>query len=136
MAQLTRDLLLRKQDLRVEKVEFEDGAFVYVKQMTGRARDNFEQSLIEQRIAPDGTVSYERNLLDFRAKLAVCTVCDEEGNLLLSLEDAPILSEAMSAARLEVIVNHAQEINKISKRDREALVKNSEPDKTGDSISG
>ena len=135
MAQLTRDALLKKQVLKIEKVEFDDGDFVHVKQMTGRARDNFEQSLMDKVTDKDGVVSYERNLLDFRAKLAVCTICDEEGNLLLTSSDISILSEAMSAARLESIVNAAQELNKITKKDKENLLKNSAPDQTDDSTS-
>ena len=42
----------------------------------------------------------------------------------------------MSAARLEKIVNKAQELNKISEEDKESLVKNSSGDQVASSPSG
>jgi hypothetical protein len=67
--------------------------------------------------------------------LAVCTLCDEQGNALLLPGDYPALSQAMSAAKLEKIVTEAQKLNKISEEDKEALVKNSEAVPDGNSIS-
>ena len=92
--------------------------------MTGRERDRFEQSLIKENKNVEG--GYEKSLEDFRAKLAVCTVSDEAGNLVLRPGDYETLSQNMSAARLERMINVAQKINKISEEDKENLVKNSE----------
>jgi len=93
--------------------------------MTGRERDNFEQSLIKEKKDTKGNVvSYDRALGDFRAKLAVVTVCDEKGVALFLPEDYSLLSQNMSAARLEKIVNTAQKLNAISEEDKEELVKN------------
>lgn len=122
---LDRKHLLSKEKLEIVKVDLGKDEFVYVRQMTGRERDRFEQSLIkETKDSKGATISYDRSLEDFRAKLAVVTLCDEAGKSLLDPEDYPVLSQNMSAARLEKIVNEAQRLNKITEEDKEALVKN------------
>ena len=123
---LDRRKLLEREELERVKVEFEDGNYVFVRQMTGRERDNFEQSLIkETKDAKGVVVSYDRALGDFRAKLAVVTVCNEAGDMIFLPDDYGTLSKHMSAKKLELIVNKAQELNKITEEDKEAIVKNS-----------
>lgn len=131
MTLLDRKALLAKEKLEVTKVDLGDGNYVFVRQMTGRERDRFEQSLIKENKNAEG--GYEKTLEDFRAKLAVCTVSDEDGNLILQPGDFGILSQNMSAAKLEKIINTAQRINKISEDDKENLVKNSEAVQDGNS---
>jgi hypothetical protein len=126
MAMLDRGKLLAKEDLKTKRVELDDGDFTFVRQMTGRERDRFDQSLMNEKKDRKGNTTYERNLNDFRAKLAVCTLCDEEGQNLLEWNDYKTLSMNMSAARLEKIVSEAQELNRITDEDKENLVKNSE----------
>lgn len=135
MALLDREALLKKQELKITKVDLGED-FVYVRQMTGRDRDAFERSLWVKRFdkngRPDG---FEQDLLDFRAKLAVRTLCDEEGTLLLKAEDIPILSQNMTAKNLDLIVSEAQKLNGISEADKENLVKNSGAGQVEDSHS-
>lgn len=133
MGMLDKKALLTKEELTIQKVTLGKGDFVYVRQMTGRERDRFEQSLIKENKSVEGGI--EKALDDFRAKLAVVTVCDEAGALILSVSDAGTLSQMMSAARLEKIVNVAQELNKISEEDKENLVKNSSGDQVANSSS-
>lgn len=136
MALLDRNALLAKEKLEIVKVEFENGDFVYVRQMTGHERDAFEQTLLKKVRDKKGLiVSYEQITDDFRAKLAVRTVCDESGNLILTPEDYPALSRNMSAKTLETMINKAQEINKISEEDKENLLKNSDAVPDGNSSS-
>lgn len=135
MALLDRKKLLSKEKVEVVKVELGNDDFVFVRQMTGRERDNFEQSLLKRVQHPDGKVTYEQSLTDFRAKLAVCCLCDEEGNALLQPGDYPTLSQSMSAATLEKIVVEAQRLNKITEEAKDEQVKNSEAGVTGNSIS-
>lgn len=135
MALLNRDDLLKKEVLKIEKVDLGEGEFVYVRQMTGRERDRFEQTLMAEKKDTRGNVSYVRSLEDFRAKLAVHTICDEVGVNQLQPEDYPTLSQNMSAARLELIVNKSQEMNSISAKDKENLIKNSNAAPSDDSIS-
>lgn len=133
MGQLNRELLLKKEELEIVKVDLGKGEFVHVRQMTGRERDTFERSLLrEDQNAENG---YARALEDFRAKLAVMTLCDEKGNLLLKPEDFLVLSQNMSAARLEKIVDTAQKLNKITEEDKENIVKNSGAGQAGSSSS-
>ena len=134
---LDRKSLLEKEELTRVKVEFEDGDFVYVRQMTGHERDTFEQSLLKKNRDSKGTViSYEQSTEDFRAKLAVVTICDESGNTILQPNDYGVLSRSMSARKLEKIVEKAQSLNAITEEDKEALVKNSEAVQDGNSSSG
>ena len=137
METLSRNSLLQKEELEKVKVDLGKGESVYVRQMTGRERDNFEQSLIKEKKDTKGNViSYDRALGDFRAKLAVVTVCDEEGKALFLPDDYSLLSQNMSAKRLELIVNAAQKLNAISEEDKEVLVKNSVADPEDNSNSG
>ncbi len=135
MKVLTRENLLKKEKLRKEKIDLGKDEFVFVRQMTGRERDRFEQSLVKEVVDNKGQSEFKRSLDDFRAKLAVHTVCDEEGNNLLRPEDVAILSQNMSAARLELIVNKAQELNRISEEDKKNLTKNSEAVQNANSTS-
>ena len=133
---LNRETLLKKEELEVKEVDLGKGETVHVRQMTGRERDTFEQSLIKKTKNAAGHVTgFEQATDDFRAKLAVCTVCDKDGVLLLKPTDYPVLSQNMSAARLEKIVNVAQKLNAISEEDKEELVKNSEAGQAGNSPS-
>ena len=133
---LNKEALLKKEELEIKEVDLGKGEAVHVRQMTGRERDTFEQSLIKKTKNAAGHVTgFEQATDDFRAKLAVCTVCDEKGILLLKPVDYPLLSQNMSAARLERIVNVAQKLNAISEEDKEELVKNSVADQVGNSTS-
>jgi hypothetical protein len=137
MGMLDRKALLAKEKLQIEKVDLGGEDFVYVRAMTGRERDIFEQSLVKEKKDEEGKIiGFDNAMQDFRAKLCVCCVCDENGNNTLNPEDFPILSQHMSAKRLEVIVNQAQELNKISKKDKENLLKNLKAVQDGNSNLG
>ena len=136
MALLDRKKLLEKEVLEVVQVDLGNEDFVFVRQMTGRERDRWEQSLIVEIKDDDGNIeSYKRSMDDFRAKLVVNCICDEKGKNLLQHEDYEILSQHMSAKKLEKIVNVVQKLNKISEEDKEALIKNSEAGQAGSSSS-
>lgn len=124
MALLNREKLLSRQELKIERVDLSDDDYVYVRQMTGRERDRFEASIVRP-VRKGQRIEYEHDLADFRAKLAVCTVCDEHGNLILTQSDYERLSECMPAAMLERIVERAQAINRIGPTEVEDLSKNS-----------
>jgi GTPase SAR1 family protein len=124
---LNRDALLAKQTLKIEKVEFDDGDYVFVREMTGHERDVFENSLLKKiRNSKGDILRYEQSTEDFRAKLAVLTICDDKGESILQPGDYPLLSKNMGIKKLETIINKAQELNKISDEDKENLLKNSE----------
>jgi len=130
---LTRDDLLKKDTLEIVEVDLGD-AIVFVRQMTGHERDGFEQSLLTKKKDNKGNVvAIEQATEDFRAKLAVQTVCDEKGDLLFKRDDYLRLSMNISAAKLEKIIEVAQRINAIGEKDKEELVKNSEAVQDGNS---
>lgn len=136
MGLLTRSELLKKEEVEVLKVDLGNDEFVYVRQMTGRERDRFERSLLKTKKNAKGEiVGSEDNLEDFRAKLVAHTVCNEKGDLLLQIEDIPILSQHMGFTKLDKIVEKAQELNRISEKDKEELTKNLEAGQPGDSSS-
>lgn len=135
MAFLDRSKLLEKEVLQIERVDLGKDDFVFVRQMTGRERDRFEQSLLKERKDEKGAINYERNLEDFRAKLAVNTMCKENGDILMLPDDYGRLSQSMSAAKLDKIVTKAQELNKITEEDKEKMVKNSESGQIDEGIS-
>jgi len=136
MAFLDRKELLKKEMLEVARVDLGKGDFVYVRQMTAFERDRFEQSLRKEVKDGKGQTNFELALENFRAKLAVCTVSDEKGDLVLRPEDYPLLSQSMSAARMEKIINAAQKLNAITEEDKEVLLKNLEGDQVANSNSG
>lgn len=132
MGFLNREALLTKQELQIAQVDLGKGDFVFVREMTGRGRDQFEQSLLEEITDAKGNVTYKRRLDDFRAKLAVNTVCTQDGIAVFEPGDYATLSKNIGASRLERIVNKAQEINGITEKDKDAMVKNSEGGQTGE----
>jgi len=135
MGMLGREELLVKQELEIRKVDLGKGDFTYVAEMTGREKNRFERSIMEEVKNSEGKTEYKQNLADFQAKLAVQTLCDESGAKIMKPADVGTLSENIGAKRLDTIVTIAQELNKITKEDKEEMLKNSEAGETGDSNS-
>lgn len=133
--QLNRKALL-KRELDIVQVDLGNDEFVYVKQMSGRERDLFDKSLTKEIKNDKGEVErFERDLDGFRAKLAVVTVCDEKGELLLTPEDVETLNKNMGLRRLEKIADEASKLNKLGLAAKEELTKNSEAAQSGSSNS-
>ena len=123
---LSKVELLQKEKLEIEKVEFSNGDYVFVRQMTGHERDMFEQSMLRKnRDGKGNVISVETVMDDFRSKLAAITLCDEVGKPLLDVQDYKLLGNSMSAKRLEKIINISQKLNAITEEDKEEIVKNS-----------
>ncbi len=136
MALLNKKQLLSRDDLEIKKVYLNDEDYVCVRQMTAKERDTFEQSMLKPIKDQQGNIiDYEREMENFRAKLAVSTICDDNGKLLLNFNDYLSLSQSMSAKKMERIINTAQELNKITEDDKEAMVKNSKGGQSENSTS-
>jgi hypothetical protein len=127
---LDRIALLQQDTLKIEKVELPGRGIVHVREMTGKEKDIWEQSLMKQTKTGDSKnpVQYETSLEDFRAKLAVVTVCNEQGELLFRPTDVELLNKRMSASNLDRIITVAQRLNRITEQDKEEMLKNSEAD--------
>lgn len=137
MTLMTRDQLLTREELKREKIELGEDKYIFVTEMTGNARDKFENSLLRKiRDPKTGLVaSYEQATENFRAKLAVNTICDENGILILKPDDYLKFSESIGAKNLEKIIEKANELNGIGAKDQEEIIKNSVADQVGNSTS-
>jgi len=85
---------------------------VYVGSLTARDKDAFERDFLK----PDGRDNS-------RAKLAVLTVQDAEGNRVFADADADWLGQK-SAAPLSAIFDLAIQVNRMGKADHKELVEN------------
>ena len=125
---LTRESLLQKEELKTVKVDLGEGKFVFVRQMTGREREQFENLLVKKIRKGGKIVDYQNAMEDFRAKLVVNCLCDDKGVNIMQPGDYAALSQNMSAKRLTKLADEAGKLNGISEEDKEELVKNSEGD--------
>jgi hypothetical protein len=116
---LTRDAILKAQDLPTEVVEIPEwNGAVIVRGLTGAERDAFEQSIVETR-----GKNTRMNLRNIRAKLVALTVVDEDGNRIFSDEDAEALGKK-SAAALDRVFAVAQRLSGLRPEDVEELAGN------------
>ncbi len=100
---------------------------VFVREMTGREKDNFEAGLI----SVNGR-KQKMNLADVRARLAILVCCDENGNLIFKPEDVEWLTKK-SVRPLSRIYNATKDLNDLSDEDEEELLKNSQTTTVGSS---
>lgn len=111
---LSREAILSAEDIKIEKVDVPEwGGFVYIKTMSGTARDAFEAEMLNVK-------KEDRNI---RAAMAAHTVCDESGELLFSEQDIVKLGKKSSAA-LDRILEVSQRLSGLSNDDVEELEKN------------
>lgn len=122
---LDRDSILASSDIVTEKVEVPEwGGIVYVRSMTGRERDEFEESILvekRERTRSGFRTTRQASLSNFRAKLAARVTYDAEGNRIFTDADASKLGEKNSAP-LQRIVAKAQELSGMTDEDVEDLV--------------
>lgn len=118
---LTRDQILNADDLKYEEVDAPEwGGVIRLKVMTGIERDDFEQSVFDMK-GKDTKV----NLKNFRAKLLVKTIVDEQGKRVFEELDIERLSTKSSKV-LDKLFTKAQEINGIGQKEVAELTGNSE----------
>ena len=142
---LTKEMLQEQKDeLAIEKVELKTSkgvirGHVFVREMTAKEKNTWELSLTKT-LPKIGKQQQETvmNLEDYRVKLAICTLCDEQGVRLFDMRPNVIanLSEKISASNMERIADAASTLNKITPEDQEAVLKNLEADQTDSSKSG
>lgn len=111
-----REQILQSDDLKREAVEVPEwGTTVYVRVMPGVDRDAFEVAC-----TTDGEMSRD----NFRARLAVWTVVDDQGRRVFGDNDVELLG-AKSGTALNRIFPVAIRLNRMSKQDVEELAGNS-----------
>jgi hypothetical protein len=125
---LTKEQIHQIDDEQREIVSVPEwGGDVLVRGMTGKDRDAFEADIAERR-----GKKIEFHLNNFRAKLVVRTVIDEDGKLLFSDADVKWLGDK-SAVALGRVFEVASRLSGLSEEDIEDLTKNLESDPSDDS---
>ncbi len=113
---LSRDEILSKTSLKKQIVSVPEwGGEIYVSEMSGQARDEWEQSLQER--------NSNNQLVSPRAKLVIATVVDENGNRLFTDKDTEQIGK-LSAVSLSNICVVAQKLNKLLADDLDEAKKN------------
>jgi hypothetical protein len=119
MAFLTRQQILEADDTKYETVECPEwGGDVRLRSISGSKRDQYEQSLVEQR----GN-SRQMNLRNARAKLIILCAVDEDGRPLFTSEDLRQLG-SKNAAPLDRLFDAARKLTGMSDNDVEKLTEN------------
>lgn len=113
---LTRDQVLANTKLQTQSVFIKEwNGEVLVSEMSGSARDEWEQSLQDR--------DSKGRLISPRAKLVIATVVDESGNCLFTDKDTDQIGK-LSAVSLMRICDTAQKLNKLMAEDMEEAKKN------------
>jgi hypothetical protein len=127
---LNKQDILQADDVVKELVHVPEwGGDVYVRNMTGDGRDEWETHVIGLR--EEGK---RLNMRGVRAKLASLTVCDENGNLLFSKEDIDALGKR-SAAALQRVWIVGQRLSALSNQDVQELKDGLQKNPSEDSVS-
>lgn len=133
---LDKATILSKTQLRRELVNVPEwGGDVYVREMNGNERDEWEGSLLRERKKEKGRKKAEMEVVykGARARLCAICMCDDQGSSMFTLADADDLGK-LSATGLDRVYAAAMEINGLREEDVDELVGKSET--TSDSESG
>ena len=115
---LTRDLILGSKDLPSEAVDVPEwGGVIWVRTLTGKERDAFEQRCQDQKRG-DGIL-----IAGLKAQLAALTIVDENGDRLFEDGDADELN-TKSAAAIDRVWQVASRLNGLAPGDVEELAGN------------
>jgi glutaminase len=127
---LSKDQILSAPDTEYETVDVPEwGGKVRVKTLTGDERDSYEQSLIDQR----GNVTGPK-LAGAQARLCALTIVDDDGKRLFTDGDVKALG-AKSAQALNRVFDVAIRLSRMTQKDVEELVGNSDGTQADASIS-
>jgi translation initiation factor 2 beta subunit (eIF-2beta)/eIF-5 len=125
MALLTRESIQQKSNLPMVEVNVDEWGeinpetgkptptSVFVREMSARERDDWEESNVLRK-----GKKTETNFRNMRARLAIATCCDADGNLIFKPEDVDFLS-AKPVKVLERICKAALKINGITTEEEE-----------------
>lgn len=126
-----RGKILAADDLKRELLTIEEwGETIYVREMTGTERDEYEAGLMQLQDKP-----LVERLENMRARLCVLTVVDEHGTRIFNADDVEALG-AKNGAVLTRISDLAALINRLDVREVDEDAGNLEPSGSVASISG
>jgi hypothetical protein len=127
---LDKDTILKRAVGKKEKVDHPEGGHVFLRALPMTDLDEFES---ENYVFDGKTVKFNRR--DYRARLLIRAICDEEGKPLFTLKDIGALGKK-SGPFLHECFKAAQRLNGlVGEEEVEQAVKNSEAAPGGDSVS-
>lgn len=130
MAILGRDAILNADDRKTKVVPVPEwGGEVLIRSLSGKERDEFEASLVEQK----GN-KQKQNVANFRARLLSLCIVNEKMERLFIPADIPALGNK-SVAALQRVFNACNELNGLSEQDVEELTQDFETAAPEDSTS-
>lgn len=130
MPLLSKSDILAVDDRQVEDIEVPEwGGEVRMRGLTGKQRDSYEASILDQRGGERKVV-----LANARAKLVALCAIDENGTRLFSGDEVSQLGNK-SAVALERLFDAARRLSGMSERDLEKLTENFDDDPSADAIS-
>ena len=113
---LNKQDILTVQDCKVVEVNVPEwGGSVFVKVMSGKQRDAWEEFVVAHK-DKDGKI----NTAGLRSMLVATCVCDEFGNALFTDEDIPDI-EKKNASVLQRIFDEAAKLNGLTGESAEAI---------------
>lgn len=131
---LTRDDILKAQDIRIEELDVPEwGGTLFIKSLNGEERDQLESSLIEMDVKKGQPKRMKTEAL--RSSLAALSICDKDGNKLFSIHDIRALAKK-SASALDRVAFKAQEMAGISEDGIKKLTSELKKDPAEDLPSG
>lgn len=131
MALLSKSDMLNADDREYEDVPVPEwGGSVRIMGMRGAERDAFEADQYAKKDAP-----ISQRMANFRAKLLVRCIVDEDFNRVYSDKDAEALGKK-NASVLSRLFEPAQRLSGMTREDVDEMSKNSETDQNGGSTSG
>lgn len=123
MPLLSKSDILAVDDRQVEDIEVPEwGGEVRMRGLTGKQRDSYEASILDQRGGERKVV-----LANARAKLVALCAIDENGTRLFSGDEISQLGNK-SAVALERLFDAARRLSGMSERDLEKLTENFDDD--------
>jgi len=127
--ELTAKAILEADDLgkleRIDLPEWGEGAYAYIRVLTGAERDGLELS----SVGPGGT----RNMQNFRARVASYVLADASGNRLFTSPNDIAKLGTKCALPLDRIFDAGFRLNGMSDSAIESIAKNSESGQSDDS---
>jgi hypothetical protein len=132
MTYLTKDQILEADDISYLDVPVPEwGGTVRIKSLTGEERDSFEEKIVK-RDAQGNRVGMD--LKQFRAKLLVRTMVDEEGKRVFDEQDVHALGRKSSAA-MDKVFAKVRELNPMTDEDIQDLTSGFDTGQSEDSTS-
>lgn len=105
--------ILGKADVKIEQVRVAPwDADLFVRSLSGEERDALEASTLTGVLGPEGQALTD--MKNFRSKLLVLAICDEQGNRIFASEDTEALGKKNGEA-LDILFKVAARLSGITR---------------------